>query len=118
MKFLVDANLPFKLSKSLKSKGIDVIHTDDLVNKERTTDQEIRRISIVQDRIIITKDTDFLDSHIIKDIPSKLLFIGTGNITNNELLKLFDKHFDQILVLFEDYKLIEIGSQFITVHET
>ncbi|NBC84476.1 MAG: hypothetical protein GVY19_14005 [Bacteroidetes bacterium] len=30
MKFLVDANLPNKLAKELKSKGYDVIHTDDL----------------------------------------------------------------------------------------
>ncbi len=107
MKFLMDANLPFKLSKNLKSKGIDIIHTDDLINKEHTTDQEIRRISIVQNRIIITKDSDFLDSHIVRGIPSRLLFIGTGNITNAELFGLFDKYFDQITILFESYKLVE-----------
>ena len=117
MKFLVDANLPFKLIKNLESKGYDVIHTDHLINKERTSDQEIRRISITQDRIIITKDSDFLDSHILNGIPSKLLFIGTGNITNAELFSLFDKYFDQIAVLFESYKLIEMNNEYISVHE-
>jgi predicted nuclease of predicted toxin-antitoxin system len=38
MKFLVDANLPFKLASNLKDKGFDTLHTDNLPNKERTTD--------------------------------------------------------------------------------
>ena len=59
MKFLIDANLSFKLSKFLKNKGYDVIHTDNLPNKERTTDNDIRRFAIDQNRIIITKDIDF-----------------------------------------------------------
>ena len=36
MKFLIDANLPFKLAKSLKDKGYNIIHTDELPDKERT----------------------------------------------------------------------------------
>jgi len=70
MKFLIDANLPFKLANSLKDKGYDVIHTDDLPNKEKTKDNEIRKISISQNCIVITKDSDFLDSHLINRIPS------------------------------------------------
>jgi predicted nuclease of predicted toxin-antitoxin system len=48
MKFLVDANLPYKLAEYLKIKGFDVIHTDELPSKEHTTDREIRRISVEQ----------------------------------------------------------------------
>jgi predicted nuclease of predicted toxin-antitoxin system len=59
MKFLVDANLPFTLALILKIKGFDVIHTDNLPNKEQSTDREIRSISQQQDRIVISKDTDF-----------------------------------------------------------
>jgi len=72
MKFLVDANLPFRFARYLTSKGYDVIHTDDLPSKERTTDKEIRKVAVEQDRIIITKDSDFLDSHLIQGIPGKL----------------------------------------------
>ena len=75
MKFLMDANLPFRLAKILKDKGYDIIHTDDLPEKERTKDNEIRRISAEQNYIIITKDSDFLDSHLLKGIPSKLLLV-------------------------------------------
>lgn len=41
MKFLMDANLPFRLAKTLESKGYDMSHTDDLPEKERTKDKEI-----------------------------------------------------------------------------
>jgi predicted nuclease of predicted toxin-antitoxin system len=33
MKFLVDAQLPFRLKLWLESKGLDTIHTDDLPNQ-------------------------------------------------------------------------------------
>lgn len=63
MKFIVDAQLPLSLSKYLEKRGFDVIHTDDLPNKEFTTDNEIREISVKEERIVITKDSDFLDSY-------------------------------------------------------
>ena len=90
MKFLIDANLSFKLARVLKAKGFEIIHTDDLPNKERTTDKELRILSVEQDYIAITKDSDFLDSHLIQGIPSKLLIVTTGNIPNKSLLSLFD----------------------------
>lgn len=86
MKFLVDANLPFKLVLNLRDKGFDVIHTDNLPLKEQTTDREIRIISEAQNRIVISKDADFLDSHLITGIPKKFLYISTGNIINRDLI--------------------------------
>ena len=41
MKFIVDAQLPKGIVQILRDEGIDAIHTDDLPNKERTTDNEI-----------------------------------------------------------------------------
>lgn len=117
MKFLIDANLPFKLAHILKEQDFDVLHTDDLPNKERTTDKEIRKFVFDQNRIVITKDSDFLDSHLIKNIPSKLLLVTTGNITNNELLSLFKKNFETIVKLFESYNLIEFDTKQIIGHE-
>ena len=80
MRFFVDANLPFKFAKNLKNRGFDTLHTDDLPNRERTTDNEIREISVEQERIVITKDSDFVDSHLIQGIPNKLLIITTGQL--------------------------------------
>jgi len=117
MKFLVDANLPYKLVEYLRIKGFDGIHTDDLPSKERTTDREIRRISVEQKRIIITKDSDFLDSHLLQGVPAKLFLITTGNITNRELISLIEKDFEMVIELIEIYDLIELNNDRITVHE-
>jgi predicted nuclease of predicted toxin-antitoxin system len=76
------------LSKYLENKGFDVIHTDDLPGKDYTTDKEIREISVKENRIVITKDSDFLDSFYVKGSPPKLLLVSTGNIKNKVLLSL------------------------------
>ncbi len=117
MKFLIDANLPLKLATNLRRKGFDILHTADLPNQERTTDREIRKISVEQDRIVITKDSDFLDSHVIQGIPSKLLLVTTGNIVNKELISLFEKHFETTIKLFDVYDLIEFNNEQIIGHE-
>lgn len=117
MKFLVDANLPFKLALNLKNKGFDVIHTDDLPQKEQTSDREIRQISLEQDRIVISKDSDFLDSHIIIGIPKRFLYISTGNIINRDLIKLVEDNLNKIIDLFSEYNLIELDNNEIIAHE-
>lgn len=117
MKFLIDANLSYKLARVLITKGFDILHTDNLPNKERTTDNELRKLSVAQNYIIITKDSDFFDSHLIQGIPPKLLFVTTGNIPNKVLLTLFDKYFDIIIDLFNKYDLIELSNDQIVAHE-
>lgn len=117
MKFLVDANLPFKLALILRNKELDVIHTDNLPNKEQTTDREIREHSIKEDRIVISKDADFLDSHLIIGIPKKFLYISTGNMINRELFALVENNIDQIKELFKTYNLIELNSEELIIHE-
>jgi predicted nuclease of predicted toxin-antitoxin system len=68
MKFLVDAQLPYLLKTWLIQRGHDVLHTDDLPNQERTGDSEIRILSQSEDRIVITKDYDFVDSHVLRGV--------------------------------------------------
>ncbi|MBI2259178.1 MAG: DUF5615 family PIN-like protein [Flavobacteriia bacterium] len=41
MKYLIDAQLSYKIAKHLKKKGFDVVHTNELPNKEKSTDKEI-----------------------------------------------------------------------------
>jgi predicted nuclease of predicted toxin-antitoxin system len=117
MKFLIDANLPFKLALLLENKGYNVIHTDNLKNKEQTTDNEIRKIASEENYIVVTKDSDFFDSHLINKVPPKLLFVTTGNIINSDLLHLFDLHFEKVITLFEKYDCVELDNKQIIVHE-
>ena len=59
MKFIVDAHLPKKLSYFLQEKGYDSIHTLDLPNKNASSDLEINNLSLKENRIVISKDSDF-----------------------------------------------------------
>ena len=117
MKFLVDANLPFKLALNLRNKGFDVLHTDNLPHKEETSDKEIRDLSVEQDRIVISKDSDFLDSHLIVGMPKKFLYISTGNIINRDLILLIEQNLLQIIQLFKEYDLIELDNVELILHE-
>jgi predicted nuclease of predicted toxin-antitoxin system len=69
MKFLVDAQLPVRLANFLQKAGYDTIHTKDLFLKNATPDTEINSISMREKRIVISKDSDFLDSFLINQIP-------------------------------------------------
>jgi predicted nuclease of predicted toxin-antitoxin system len=116
MKFIVDAHLPKKLSDLINDLGFDSIHTLDLIDKNATEDNIIRTISVSESRIVITKDSDFEDSFLIKNIPPKLLLVTTGNITNRHLIKLFTDNFKEIIDLFQDNHFVEIDRDEITVH--
>jgi predicted nuclease of predicted toxin-antitoxin system len=92
MNFLVDAHLPRRLAQWLRARGHDVIHTRDLPQGNRTGDSTINARSLAEERIVITKDADFVDSFILKRQPYKLLLVSTGNITNDDLIAIFARH--------------------------
>jgi predicted nuclease of predicted toxin-antitoxin system len=117
MRFIIDTQLPYILATFLKKKGYDVIHTFDLPNQDYTTDNEIRELSVSENRVVITKDSDFLDSFYVKGIPSKLLLVSTGNIKNKALIFIFETNFERIVKLFETHNLIEIDNFDILGHE-
>jgi len=116
MKFIVDAQLPNGIAWILNNRGFDTIHTDDLPDKERTRDNQIREISIRECRIVVTKDSDFLDSHYIKNIPEKLLLISTGNIKNKELFNLFANNLHQIIEMLAICNYVEMDNTDIIGH--
>ena len=65
MRLLVDAQLPVPLVLLLIELGHDVVHTSELPDGNRTPDRKITRIAEVQDRIVVTKDRDFVDGHLL-----------------------------------------------------
>jgi len=90
MKFLVDAQLPKSLSSLLVTIGYDGIHTLDLPDKNLSQDNFLLLVARNEDRVIITKDFDFLESQMVRGESEKLILIKTGNIKNQELLS-FDR---------------------------
>jgi predicted nuclease of predicted toxin-antitoxin system len=89
MKFLVDAQIPKRIAHRLQEAGYDAIHTSDLPKQNRTSDEGINQISLLEQRIVVTKDSDFLNSFLLQQRPYKLLLITTGNISNRDLEALY-----------------------------
>lgn len=117
MKFLVDAQLPVRLARFLQAADYDAIHTKDLPQQNATSDTEINAISIQQNRIVITKDSDFVNSFLTIQQPYKLLLITTGNIQNSELESLFSANLPSLVELFNQYSYIELSHNAIIVHQ-
>lgn len=74
IKFIVDAQLPYRLAILLREKGFGVKHTDDLPNKEVTIDSEILTLAKIENRSVITKDNDFLN-HISLTNPHRAFYL-------------------------------------------
>ena len=70
MKFLVDAQLPARLARFLSKGGHDALHTTDLPDGNRTTDARIAELTDDQGRVVVTKDRDFRDGHLLSRSPS------------------------------------------------
>jgi predicted nuclease of predicted toxin-antitoxin system len=117
MKFLVDAQLPVRLAQFLQNSGHDAIHTRDLPDHNATPDAVINFISIQEQRIVITKDSDFVQSFLLQNQPYKLLLITTGNIKNSDLEALFANHLEQLTELFESYSYIELNFSKIVIYQ-
>ena len=97
MKFLLNAQLPHSLKHLFLDNGYDCIHTLDLELGNDTPDKIINKISVAEQRILITKDSDFYDSLIIKKEPWKLIMVKLGNTSKKELIQFFKDNFNEII---------------------
>ncbi len=117
MKFLVDAQLPRLLTVRLNGLGFDAVHTLDLPDQNRTPDQSITAKADLENRVVISKDADFVNSHLIVGAPRKLLLVSTGNITNIDLLVLLETNLEQIVLLFTSSYFLELSRSALIVHD-
>jgi predicted nuclease of predicted toxin-antitoxin system len=117
MKFLVDARLPRLLTDRLREAGHDALHTLDLPNGNRTTDREINRRSEREERVVVTKDDDFVNSLLVRGVPPKLLLVSTGNITNDALEAIFDTQLPAAVEALRTHDYLELGRTALIVHE-
>ena len=116
MKFLVDAQLPRRLAALLRQAGHDTTHTLDLPLGNRTTDTVINQLSLKEQRVVVTKDADFVDSFLLRQEPWKLLLVSTGNIRNAELIVLFMANLEKIAEGFDAFEFIEINRTELIFH--
>ena len=108
MKFLVDAHLPRRLCAVLAQRGHDATHTLDLPSGNTTKDRVINQLSFEEQRVVVSKDTDFFYSHLLQARPWKLLLVKTGNISTRDLQALFERNLPAIEAAFQTHTLVEI----------
>ena len=116
MKFLVDAQLPRRFASWLNEAGHDALHTLNLPKKNQTADNELIARAMQEERIVISKDADFVQSFLVTGEPP-LLLISTGNISNAELEKILRANLSAIEVAFASGRFVEITRDALVVHE-
>ncbi len=91
MRFLCDVHISYKIKNFLQSREYYCIHINEILLQDRTDDEDIAAYCNEKDLILITKDEDFLDSYLLKGLPSKLLKINLGNISTKKLIEIISK---------------------------
>jgi predicted nuclease of predicted toxin-antitoxin system len=117
VRFLVDAQMPRRLCVVLRAAGYDAIHTSDLPDGNRTPDQVINALSLADERVVITKDTDFYYSHLLHRGPFKLLLVKTGNMRAGDLCRLIERQLEAVVAALEEHSLVEIDQAAVRVSE-
>ena len=114
MKFLVDSHLPRRLCTLLDKHGHDATHTLNLSAGNHTKDSVISLISVTEQRVVVTKDSDFVYSHVLYGRPWRLLLIKTGNISTQNLTMLIGRHLPSIERALQTHTLVEVDRSSVT----
>ena len=85
-----------------------IAFTSELPLKNLTPDSGIITISKNDKRIVITKDSDFYHSYILKKEPFKILFVRVGNLRSINLIALFNLNFENIIKKFKTGSIVEM----------
>lgn len=117
LRFIVDTQLPPLLIDFFRLKGADATHTVHYPLGALTPDGEIIKIAIRENRIIITKDNDFLSYYLMKGYPPAVLMLQLGNIRNKELLAFLGKQYTTIQSLYaaDNKRLLLVKKDFIRI---
>lgn len=108
MKFIVDNQLPPKLSKFILQKGFISSHVSEL-NMSSAKDTDLINYSIENNLIIITKDQDFIDRSILSPDFPPIIWIRIGNCRTEHLIESINNVWIEIIrALDKSEKIIEI----------
>ena len=116
MKFLVDAQLPWRLAGWLREAGHEARHTLELPLGNRTPDRDLVELAAREQCVMITKDSDFVQSFLLNGEPA-LLLISTGNIANHDLERLLRQELGAIERAFMDHRFVELRRDALVLHQ-
>jgi predicted nuclease of predicted toxin-antitoxin system len=103
MRFLIDANLPYR--SSLWS-GEDFQHMRNV--GETWTDSQIWQYARSHQLIIVTKDTDFSDRIMVSNPPPRVVHIRLGNMRMRDFHGLISDLWPQVVALGAVNRLVRV----------
>jgi hypothetical protein len=68
VRFLVDAQLPLRFARLLAREGHDTLHTFNLPDGKRTPDRDVVLPADTDGRIVVTKDRDSREGHLLSGL--------------------------------------------------
>jgi len=92
------------------------LHTLDLPDGNSTADEFIIELACRDDRIVVTKDADFVSSHLLTGRPPRLLLMAMGNVGNAELKHLLDANIQILDDALASHRFVELGRDSLVVH--
>ena len=95
MKFLVDNQLPAALAEHLRTRGLDCLHVVD-ANLEGASDAQICRYAEEEERVIVTKDEDFLHLANRPEARIRVIWVRLGNCRTSALIQAFEKFWPMV----------------------
>jgi predicted nuclease of predicted toxin-antitoxin system len=109
--------LPRRLAREMAALGHDVTHTLDLLPLgNRTPDGDIAKLAANENRVVVTKDSDFVTSFVLRHVPPKLLLVATGNISNEVLFRLITANLTTLVNALANYDFVELSATAIIIH--
>lgn len=70
---------------------------------------------MAKERVVITKDLDFLNTYLINQQPYKLVYVTTGNLKNKQLLDLFRSQLEPLIQTLENAQVVELNHHVMNV---
>lgn len=110
LRFLVDVNLPKKFQFFNSNHFIHVVDINPVMK-----DKEIWDYAILNELVILTKDTDFYEMFLVNDIYPKVVFLKFGNLKISDLHLFFQKFWPSIVDRLENSSFIIANLTTITV---
>ena len=103
LRFLIDANLPYRFSLWNPEEFIHVVDLND-----SWSDEEIWIYAKGKELTIVSKDVDFSNKIITALPPPRVIHLKVGNMRIQELHKFLNKNWKKISDTSKDYKLTNV----------
>ncbi|RZM10250.1 MAG: hypothetical protein EOO88_48380 [Pedobacter sp.] len=103
MRLLFDQNISFRVVKQLKATFPDVIGVREcgLFNAD---DYQIWEYARQNNYTVVSFDKDIPDIGSVRGFPPRIIWLRTGNLSNQSILSLFLDHFEQFVAFIANEK--------------